>query len=127
FSCPGRRSRGLCTAASASVRAGGVSAAGASCGLLGRMLPRRISNRGKFGILRRLNIQDRSENMHSADDWKQQERARRQREMARIIEPEFRPGRVLVVGDCGLARALRDRQSDAWGRGEGRGGGGGMS
>ena len=45
--------------------------------------------------------------MHSADDWKQQERARRQRELARIIEPEFRPGRVLVVGDCGLARALR--------------------
>ena len=55
--------------------------------------------------------------MHSADDWKQQERARRQRELARIIEPEFRPGRVLVVGDCGLARALRDRQIDAWGLG----------
>src|SRR5699024_11557274 len=52
--------------------------------------------------------------MHSADDWEQQERARRQRELARIIEPEFRPGRVLVVGDCGLARALRDRQIEAW-------------
>ena len=58
--------------------------------------------------------------MHSADDWKQQERARRQRELARIIEPEFRPGRVLVVGDCGLARALRDRQIDAWGLGPNR-------
>ena len=37
--------------------------------------------------------------MQSADDWKLKERARRQRELARIIEPEFRPGRVLVVGD----------------------------
>ena len=61
--------------------------------------------------------------MHSADDWKQQERARRQRELARIIEPEFRPGRGLVVGDCGLARALRGRQVDAWGLGAEQAGG----
>ena len=55
--------------------------------------------------------------MQSAEDLKQKERARRQRELARIIEPEFRPGRVLVVGDSGLAQALRDRQIDAWGLG----------
>ena len=55
--------------------------------------------------------------MQSADDWKLKERARRQRELARLIEPEFRPGKVLVVGDCGLAQALRDRQIDAWGLG----------
>ena len=55
--------------------------------------------------------------MQSADDWKLKERARRQRELARLIEPEFRPGKVLVVGDCGLAQALRDRQIDAWGIG----------
>ena len=55
--------------------------------------------------------------MQSAEDLKQKERARHQRELARIIEPEFRPGRVLVVGDSGLAQALRDRQIDAWGLG----------
>ena len=58
--------------------------------------------------------------MQSADDWKLKERARRQRELARLIEPEFRPGTVLVVGDCGLAQALRDRQIDAWGLGADR-------
>ena len=55
--------------------------------------------------------------MQSAEDLKLKERARRQRELARLIEPEFRPGKVLVMGDCGLARALRDRQIDAWGLG----------
>ena len=55
--------------------------------------------------------------MQSAEDLKQQERARRQKELARLIEPEFRPGKVLVAGDCGLAAALRARQIDAWGLG----------
>ena len=49
--------------------------------------------------------------MQSAEDLKQKERARRQRELARIIEPEFRPGRVLVVGDSGVlfSKVLRRR------------------
>ena len=65
--------------------------------------------------------------MHSADDWKQQERARCERAVARVTEPECRPGGGLVVGDCGLARGLGDRKMDAWGLGAEQEGGGGRS
>ena len=61
--------------------------------------------------------------MQSAEERKQREHARRQRELARLLEPEFRPRQVLVLGDEGLAGALRDRQIDAWGLGaDGEGG-----
>ena len=37
--------------------------------------------------------------MQSAEERKQREHARRQRELARLLEPEFRPRQVLVLGD----------------------------
>ena len=37
--------------------------------------------------------------MQSAEEIKKKERARQQKELARLLEPEFRPGCVLVLGD----------------------------
>ena len=46
--------------------------------------------------------------MQSAADLTKQEQQRRQRQLARLIQPEFNPQRVLVLGDQGLAAALQE-------------------
>ena len=61
--------------------------------------------------------EDGSEKMQSAEDLKKKEKARQQKELARLLEPEFKPQRVLVVGDQGLAAALRAHKTQAWGLG----------
>ena len=60
--------------------------------------------------------------MQSAEEIKKKERARQQKELARLLEPEFRPGCVLVLGDQGLTGALRARSIQAWGLGAGESG-----
>ena len=59
--------------------------------------------------------------MQSAADLTKQEQQRRQRQLARLIQPEFNPQRVLVLGDQGLAAALQALQVEAWGLAEGKG------
>ena len=59
--------------------------------------------------------------MQSAADFTKQEQQRRQRQLARLIQPEFNPQRVLVLGDQGLAAALQALQVEAWGLAEGKG------
>ena len=56
--------------------------------------------------------------MQSAADLTKQEQQRRQRQLARLIQPEFNPQRVLVLGDQGLAAALQALQVEAWGLAE---------
>ena len=59
--------------------------------------------------------------MQSAADLTKQEQQRRQRQLARLIQPEFNPQRVLVLGDQGLAAALQALQVEAWGLAESKG------
>ena len=60
--------------------------------------------------------------MQSAEDLKKKEQARQQKELARLLEPEFGPRRVLVLGDQGLTAALRGRNIEAFGLGAGKAG-----